>query len=89
MSGRASITIRSARSEPLKSGISTSTEVSGRRRRISVMQPANASAPPLGRSSRSTEVMTTCARPMRSTASARRTGSSGSNAFGVPWATAQ
>ena len=27
------------------------------------MQPANASAPPLGRSSRSTEVMTTCSQP--------------------------
>ena len=89
MSGRASITIRSARSEPLKSGISTSTVVSGIRARISVMQPANASAPPLGRSSRSTEVITTCSSPIRSTASARRTGSSGSKALGVPWATAQ
>ena len=46
------------------------------------MQPANASAPPLGRSSRSTEVMTTCSSPMRATASASRTGSSGSNACG-------
>ncbi len=82
MSGRASITIRSARSEPLKSGIRTSTVVSGSRRRISVMHPANASAPPLGRSSRSTEVITTCSSPIRSTASARRTGSSGSKAFG-------
>jgi hypothetical protein len=89
MSGRASITIRSAASDPLKSGISTSTEVSGSRRRISSMHPANASAPPFGRSSRSTEVITTCRRPIAATASARRTGSTGSNGAGVPWATAQ
>ena len=61
----------------------------GSRRRISPTHPANSSAPPLGRSSRSTEVMITCSSPIRSTASARRTGSSGSNAVGVPWATAQ
>ena len=35
MAGRESITIRSARSDPLKSGISTSTDVSGSRRLIS------------------------------------------------------
>ena len=89
MSGRASITICSAASEPLKSGISTSTDVSGMRARISVMQPANASAPPFGRSSRSTEVITTCWSPIRVTASARRTGSTGSKGLGVPCATAQ
>src|SRR5918994_660883 len=82
MSGRAPITFWSARSEPLKSGIRTSTVVSGSLRRISAMHPANASAPPLGRSSRSTEVITTCSSPIRSTASARRTGSRGSNALG-------
>ena len=72
-----------------KSGISTSTVVSGIRRRISVTQPANASAPPLGRSSRSTEVITTCCSRIAVTASASRTGSSGSKAVGVPWDTAQ
>ena len=73
---------RSARSEPWKSGTSTSTEVSGSRRLISVMQRANASAPKSGRSSRSTDVITACCRPIRATASARRTGSSGSKAGG-------
>jgi hypothetical protein len=89
MAGREAITIASAASEPLKSGIRTSTVVSGRRLRISVTQPAKASAPPLGRSSRSTEVITTCWSPITSTASASRTGSVGSNEVGVPCATAQ
>ncbi len=49
MAGRESITIRSARSDPLKSGISTSTDVSGRRRLISMTHAAKASAPPFGK----------------------------------------
>ena len=39
--------------------------------------------------SRSTLVITTCSSSICATASARRLGSSGSNASGVPWATAQ
>src|SRR5207247_257831 len=58
MSGCASTTIRSARSLPLKSGMSTSTDVSGVRWRIAAMHAAKTSAPPCGRSSRSTLVMT-------------------------------
>ena len=41
-------------------------------------------APPSGRSSRSTEVMTTCFRPSLATASATRAGSSASSASGRP-----
>ncbi len=89
ISGPASTTMRSASSEPLKSGIRSSTEVSGRRRRISSTHAAKLSAPPFGRSSRSTLVITTCCSSMAATASARRRGSSGSYGAGVPWATAQ
>jgi hypothetical protein len=49
MSGSASMTIRSAVSEPLKSGIRTSTDVPGMRARIWWTQAAKASAPPLGK----------------------------------------
>ena len=89
ISGLASTTIASACSLPLKSGMSTSTDVPGVRRRISAIATANISAPPFGRSSRSTLVITTCRNPIRSTAVARRTGSPRSRAAGVPWATAQ
>jgi hypothetical protein len=81
--------MRSAAALPLKSGIKTSIEVSGSRRRISAMHAAKISAPPFGRSSRSTLVITTCRSAICATASARRTGSSASRAVGVPWATAQ
>ena len=43
-------------------------------------------APPSGKSSRSTEVMTTCFRPSLATASATRIGSSASRAVGMPGA---
>src|SRR5213592_3706167 len=89
MSGFASTTIRSARSLPLKSGMSTSTDVSGVRWRISAMHAANISAPPCGRSSRSTLVMTTCFSSICRTASARRAGSPVSRGVGVPCGTAQ
>ena len=46
-------------------------------------------APPSARSSRSTEVTTTCARPILATASARCSGSSGSTAPGMPVRTLQ
>ncbi len=89
MSGRACTTMCRASGLPLKSGIRTSTDVAGRRRRSSVMAPAKISAPPLGRSSRSTLVITTNSSPICATASASRAGSSRSSAFGVPCATAQ
>src|SRR6266576_2529252 len=89
MSGLASTMRRSAAGLPLKSGISTSTEVSGSRRRISEMHAAKTSAPPFGKSSRSTLVITTCFSPICATAAARRRGSLLSSGCGVPCATAQ
>ena len=53
------------------------------------MQRTNWNAPPSGRSSRSTEVITTCARPMVATTSARCAGSLGSTASGIPVLTLQ
>ena len=47
------------------------------------------SAPPSGRSSRVTQVMTTCFSPSRWTASATRRGSSGSGGSGRPFFTLQ
>src|SRR5690606_37923858 len=60
MSSRASITVRNAASSPLKSGISTSTVHPGRAPRHSRIVSAKIAAPPSGRSSRLTLVMTTC-----------------------------
>ncbi len=50
---------------------------------------AKCAAPPSPRSSRSTEVTTTCARPSFTTASATRPGSNESKALGRPVATLQ
>ncbi len=63
--------------------------VSGQRSLNSDTQAAKCAAPPSRRSSRSTEVMTTYARPISATASARWAGSSASRGFGRPWATSQ
>jgi len=59
MSGFASTTMRSACSLPLKSGINTSTDVPGRRRRISAIA-ARTSRRRRRQVVRSTLVMTTC-----------------------------
>jgi hypothetical protein len=53
------------------------------------MTAAKCAAPPSARSSRSTEVTTTCARPIFATASARCAGSSGSTGPGSPVLTLQ
>ena len=52
------------------------------RPRTARMQRRKCSAPPSGRSSRVTEVMTTCRRPSRSQASASRSGSSSGDGLG-------
>ena len=54
--------------------------VAGARARMARITSAKCCAPPSARSSRSTEVMTTCARPSFSTASATLSGSCGSSA---------
>ena len=89
MSGRAATTISSAPSLRRKSGVSTSMVVPGARARMARITWAKCSAPPSARSSRSTEVMTTCARPSFATASAICAGSCGSSAPGRPVFTLQ
>ncbi len=61
----------------------------GASRRIARTTAAKWAAPPSSRSSRSTEVITTWARPIRATASATRPGSEGSSASGRPVLTLQ
>ena len=63
--------------------------VAGELARIASMQRTNWKAPPSGRSSRSTEVITMCLRPSAANASARCSGSSGSTARGSPVLTLQ
>jgi len=72
------MTVRSESRLPLKSGVSTSIVVPGDWRRISWMVAAKRAAPKSGRSSRSTEVTTAWARPIRDTAAPTRRGSSAS-----------
>ena len=86
-SGRARSTMRSPCS--WKSGINTSTLHSGRRSRIFKMHWAKMNAPPSGRSSRFTEVITHYRSPIRSTVLASRCGSSRSRPRGLPEVTAQ
>ena len=62
--------------------MSTSTVVPGLRRRMAAIVSAKASAPPSARSSRATAVTTAWVSFMRATASATRSGSSGSSAKG-------
>ena len=61
----------------------------GQRSRSRRIVSAKTDAPPSGRSSRATDVTTTCSRPMAATASATRRGSSGSNQVGRPVLIAQ
>ena len=78
-----------AASSPLQSGMRTSTWTAGVRRRIAAIVSANPEAPPSARSSRATAVITAKPRPMRSTASATRSGSPGSRASGCRVSTRQ
>jgi NAD(P)-dependent dehydrogenase (short-subunit alcohol dehydrogenase family) len=57
--------------------------------RIARTTAAKCAAPPSARSSRSTEVITTCARPILATASPTRSGSVASSGSGLPVATLQ
>ena len=57
--------------------------------RIAATVSAKCRAPPSSRSSRSTEVMTTCFSPIFATASPTRPGSVGSSGAGLPVATLQ
>ncbi len=63
--------------------------VAGAAARMARTVSAKCAAPPSARSSRSTEVTTTCLRPMWATASATRWGSVGSSGSGRPVATLQ
>src|SRR5215469_4789468 len=75
--------------EPWKSGTSTSTRAGVGFDLIAHSVAAKCAAPPSGRSSRSTDVTTTCCRPSRATAAAIRRGSSASSGRTLPCATAQ
>ena len=78
-SGRAPSTVASASSStPRKSGVSTSTDESGSLRLSARIVAAKCPAPRSARSSRSTDVTTTCASPIVAAACASRSGSSGS-----------
>ena len=59
--------VRSGASAPLKSGMRTSTPMPGVRSRNPRIVSAKTCAPPSGRSSRATQVTTTCSRPMATT----------------------
>ncbi len=63
--------------------------VSGAAARMALITAAKCAAPPSARSSLSTEVITTCRRPSRATASATRLGSSVSSGSGIPVLTLQ
>ncbi len=89
MSGCAATTVSMAPALRRKSGVSTSMVVAGVRARMARMVAAKCAAPPSARSSRSTEVMTTWARPSLATASATLSGSAASSGPGSPVATLQ
>src|SRR5580692_449483 len=89
MSTGARTTVSTLSCDPWKSGTSTSTRVEGSADVIAVAVAAKCAAPPSGRSSRSTDVTTTCCKPSRATASAIRRGSSLSKGRTLPCATAQ
>jgi hypothetical protein len=76
--GAAATTVARASASPRRSGMRTSTVQRGSRARTAAMVAAKCAAPPSGRSSRVTEVMTTWRRPRRTAASATRAGSPGS-----------
>ena len=81
-SGRASKMASSDGASPRQSEISTSTVVPGVLARMARTVLAMAPAPPSGRSSRATHVTTAWPSPIRSTASATRSGSSGDSGAG-------
>ena len=87
--GVASRISRASSRQGRKSGVRISTLVSGLRARTSRMHSAKWAAPPSGRSSRSTEVITTYLSPRSATDSARCLGSSGSSPLGRPKPTSQ
>ena len=89
--GRSARTRSSARAGScLKSGVRTSTAHPGTARCSARTTAAKCAAPPSGRSSRSTDVITTCFKPSSATARATLSGSAGSGgAGGRPVATAQ
>ena len=89
MSGPAATTVSTAPSLRRKSGVSTSMVVAGVRARMARIVSAKCPAPPSARSSRSTEVMTTCASASSAIASATFSGSLGSSGPGSPVATLQ
>ena len=72
-----------------KSGVRISTVASGAAARMARTTSAKWAPPPSARSSRSTEVITTCFRPILATASATRAGSVGSRGLGLPVVTLQ
>ncbi len=88
-SGLDARTVRTDASSPRKSGTSTSTRTPGHAARIAPTVMAKCAAPPSGKSSRVTDVTTTCANPSLRAASATRTGSSGSMTAVGPCPTAQ
>src|ERR1700722_7933489 len=84
-----STTVSTLANTPWKSGTSTSTRAGSGFALIACAVAAKCAAPPSGRSSRSTDVTTTCCKPSRATASAIRRGSSASSGRTLPCATAQ
>ena len=83
------MTVCRASSRPLKSGTRISMMIPGLSRLTAAIVWAKCSAPPSGRSSRATAVMTTCFKLMRLVACATRSGSSVSSANGLAVFTAQ
>ena len=81
--------ISSASQSPWRSLINTSTRHSGESARIDAMVRPKCAAPPSGRSSRVTEVTTTCRQESFAAASATSPGSEGSGGAGFPAATLQ
>lgn len=89
ISGCASMTCATSSFLPWKSGISTSTVVSGLSRLISRMVRTQCDAPKSGRSSRSTEVTTAWESFIKAMDSATCVGSSASSGKGFPLAVLQ
>ena len=78
ISGPASRTFKTSASSPLKSGVSTSTEMGEMLSFMALIVKANWPAPPSGRSSLVTEVTTTCFSPSSFAVTATFQGSHGS-----------
>src|ERR1700723_3150378 len=84
-----STTVSTLANTPWKSGTSTSTRAGSGLALIACAVAAKCAAPPSGKSSRSTDVTTTCCKPSRATAVAILRGSSASSGRTLPCATAQ